>query len=59
MCQARGGKEREIKYQVKGSKGKQCRDCRFFEAASGNPSQGKCFGKDVIAQGTCNMFASR
>ncbi len=55
-CQARGGKEQEVKYQSKGPKGKQCRDCNFFEPLSGNPSQGKCFGKEVIAQGSCNVF---
>jgi len=49
----------EVKYKPRGPVGKQCRDCKYFEPAVDNPSQGKCFGHDVIAQGTCNMFASK
>jgi len=47
----------EVKYTPKGPDGKQCRDCKFFEPSS-DSSRGKCFGHDVIAQGSCNMFAS-
>jgi len=47
----------EVKYDPQGPPGQQCKDCKFFEPSSGNASMGKCFGKDVVAQGTCNMFA--
>jgi len=49
----------EVKYEAQGPDGGQCQDCKFFEASSDEPSKGKCFGKEVIAQGTCNMFALR
>ena len=48
----------DIKYEVEAPPGRQCRDCKFFEPAD-EPSKGKCFGKDVIAQGTCNMFGAK
>jgi hypothetical protein len=46
----------EVKYEPKGPKGNQCRDCKFFQNDSKDPSKGKCFGHDVVAEGTCNMF---
>jgi len=51
------GETMEVKYDPQGPPGQQCKDCKFFEPSSGNASMGKCFGKDVVAQGTCNMFA--
>ncbi len=58
-CGARKSESPEIKYKVPGAEGRQCCDCKFFEPVSGESSKGKCFGKDVVAQGTCNMFASK
>jgi hypothetical protein len=49
----------EVQYKPKGPKGKQCRDCNFFQADSKDPSKGKCFGHDVVAGGSCNMFVSK
>jgi hypothetical protein len=47
----------EVKYETEGPSGRQCRDCKFFETAE-DSTKGKCFGNDVLAQGTCNMFAA-
>jgi len=49
----------EVKYGPQGPPGQQCRDCKFFEPSTADLSSGKCFGRDVLAQGTCNMFAAR
>jgi hypothetical protein len=46
----------EIIYQQKAEKGKQCQDCQSFTPESGSPSAGKCFGKDVVAEGGCMFF---
>jgi len=57
-CGAGKKKNPEVKYETQGPQGKQCRDCKFFEGIS-DPSQGKCFGKTVLIEGTCNMFAPK
>jgi hypothetical protein len=49
----------EVKYEPQGPTGQQCRDCKFFEPSSDDPSKGRCFGQEVIAQGTCNMYAPK
>ncbi len=53
-----GGDGMEVKYEPQGPEGKQCKDCQHFQADAANAPAGKCFGKDVLAAGTCNMFAS-
>jgi hypothetical protein len=47
----------DVKYVTKGLKGKTCADCRFYEAGGGG--MGKCFGHEVLASGSCNMFATK
>ena len=58
-CRAGKSKSPEIKYEMPGPEGRQCGGCKFFQPLTGELSKGKCFGKDVVAQGTCNMFASK
>ena len=49
----------ETKYEPQGPEGKQCKDCGHFEPDVAGASGGKCFGRDVLAQGTCNMFTPK
>ena len=44
----------DVKYVTKGPKDKTCADCSFFE--KGEAGMGKCFGHEVLAAGSCNMF---
>jgi len=59
IARAEGIREMEVKYTPRGPVGLQCRDCKFFEPSRGDPSKGNCFGKDVMAKGTCNMFVAK
>jgi len=47
----------DVKYVEKGPKGKACKDCQFFEDTGGG--MGKCFGHEVLAKGSCNMFKNK
>jgi hypothetical protein len=47
----------DVKYTEKGAKGKTCADCQFFEATG--DGMGKCFGHEVIAKGSCNIFQAK
>jgi len=47
----------DVKYMEKGKKGETCADCKFFEKGDGGT--GKCFGHEVLAKGSCNMFAAK
>jgi hypothetical protein len=47
----------DVKYVVKGPKGKTCVDCQFFESTG--DGMGKCFGHEVLAAGSCNMFKAK
>ncbi|ACF14658.1 hypothetical protein Ctha_2207 [Chloroherpeton thalassium ATCC 35110] len=47
----------EVKYTFPAEKGKQCQDCRGFQRV--DDENGKCFGKDVKAEGGCNMFSPK
>jgi hypothetical protein len=47
----------DVKYTPKGPKGKTCADCQFFENTE--DGMGKCFGHEVLAKGSCNMFKTR
>ena len=49
----------ETKYEPQGPEGKQCKDCGHFEPDVAGASGGKCFGRDVLAQATCNMFTPK
>jgi hypothetical protein len=49
----------EIKYVQKGEKGKTCADCRNFEAELASQGVGRCFGKEVLAAGSCNFFEKK
>ncbi len=44
----------DVNYMPAGPAGKQCKDCKFFNAGEGDA--GKCFGHDVMAQGHCDKF---
>jgi len=44
----------EVKYVEKGKKGKTCADCKHFEDQ--DDGMGKCFGHEVMAEGSCNYF---
>jgi len=47
----------EPNYKLPAEKGKQCQDCKSFERV--DAENGKCFGKDVKAEGGCNFFAAK
>lgn len=47
----------DVNYVEKGEPGKTCADCEFFQA--GENSMGKCYGYDVLAAGSCNMFKAK
>ncbi len=49
----------EIKYVPKGEKGKTCADCKHFERDTDMQGMGKCFGQEVIEEGSCNFFESK
>lgn len=46
----------EIKYTEKGQPGETCADCKHYEADTNTPGMGKCFGYEVKAEGSCNLF---
>jgi len=46
----------EVKYTPQGEPGKTCVDCKFYKPKPDNPGKGDCFGHEVVAQGSCNMF---
>jgi hypothetical protein len=47
----------DVKYVEKGEKGKTCADCKSFQDEGS--SKGKCFGYEVAAQGSCNLFEKK
>lgn len=47
----------DVKYVIKGEPGKTCADCKHFQA--GSAGMGKCFGHEVAAQGSCNLFQKK
>jgi hypothetical protein len=47
----------DVKYVTKGPKGKTCADCKVFESTG--DGMGKCFGHEVLAAGSCNMFSPK
>ncbi len=47
----------DVKYVEKGEPGKTCADCGSFQDAG--DGKGKCFGFDVLAAGSCNMFKAK
>ena len=47
----------DVKYVEKGRKGKTCADCQYLESTGAG--MGKCFGHEVIAKGSCNMFEAK
>ncbi len=44
----------DVKYVEKGEPGKTCADCKHFQ--NEGDGIGKCFGHEVAAQGSCNLF---
>jgi len=49
----------EVKYVPKGEEGKTCADCKHFERDIDMQGMGKCFGHEVMAEGSCNFFEPR
>ena len=47
----------DVKYVEKGTPGKTCADCKNYQDEDGG--MGKCFGHEVTAQGSCNMFTPK
>jgi hypothetical protein len=46
----------KIKYTETGEPGKTCADCKHFEEDENLNGIGKCFGYEVKASGSCNLF---
>lgn len=46
----------DVKYDVNGQPGKQCKDCSEFTAHADDAAKGDCHGHEVVATGTCNFF---
>ncbi len=46
----------EANYVQKGEEGRACEDCKHFEEDTSMQQMGKCFGKDVLSQGSCDYF---
>jgi predicted DNA-binding transcriptional regulator YafY len=44
----------DVKYVIKGDKGKTCADCSLFKDKG--DGMGDCYGHEVLAAGSCNMF---
>jgi len=38
---------------------KACKNCKHFEVDSGDENIGNCFGHEVVAKGTCNLFEAK
>ena len=47
----------DVKYVVKGQPGKTYADCQNFQVEGSG--KGKCFGHEVVAQGSCNLFQKK
>jgi hypothetical protein len=45
----------EVKYVEKGKPGKTCTECKSFKDKG--DGKGDCFGYEVLAKGSCNLFA--
>jgi hypothetical protein len=48
------GNTMDVKYVVKGEKGKTCQDCSLFKDQG--HGLGDCYGHQVLAAGSCIMF---
>jgi hypothetical protein len=46
----------DVKYTPKGEKGRSCADCKHYEAEVSRQGLGKCFGREVVAAGSCAYF---
>jgi hypothetical protein len=46
----------EVNYVEQGEPGRTCAECKNFEPDPENEEIGKCFGYNVSAQGSCNLF---
>ncbi|NTW50558.1 MAG: hypothetical protein HGB19_12680 [Chlorobiales bacterium] len=44
-------------YVFPAEKGKQCQECKSFERK--DAETGKCFGKEVKAEGGCDFFTAK
>lgn len=49
----------DVKYVEHGELGKTCADCRNFEAGKEDLAGGNCFGQEVRAAGSCNLFEAK
>lgn len=49
----------DIKYIPNGEEDKTCADCKHFERDINMQGMGKCFGREVLAEGSCNFLNLR
>lgn len=49
----------EIKYVTKGEEGRSCKDCKHFDRDINLQGRGKCFGNEVLVEGSCNFFEAK
>ncbi len=49
----------EIKYVTNGEEGKRCGDCKHFKEDVNMEGVGKCFGHEVVPEGSCNFFEAK
>lgn len=47
----------EVKYVEKGEPGKTCADCKNFR--NKGDGKGDCYGHEVLAAGSCNLFEKK
>lgn len=49
----------DVQYTAQGESGKQCKDCSMYKQDPSKPECGDCFGHQVLAAGSCNMFKAK
>ena len=47
----------DVKYVEKGEPGKTCADCKNYKDKDGKT--GDCYGYEVLAAGSCNLFEAK
>jgi hypothetical protein len=46
----------DVEYVPNGPEGKTCAECVNFRPNPEDSSEGICFGREVVAAGSCNFF---
>jgi len=49
----------DVEYVEKAEARRSCADCKHYEEEQSTPGIGKCFGREVQAEGGCNLFESK